>query len=180
MGFLEDMLEQDFLWCDGCDYLQAKREYYLNNQQQYLEIKRRRTGLIVDLTVAESRKMGKCRFQILGLRVEDQNEFQKVKKEFAKREERIREPPSGTGFMDNLYNGWIMPVAIRATSGHSYLYKREVGITLDPMAMMRRLDMKTAMRLQGAYHVTSPSYLESILANGLVPGGTVERQERES
>ena len=60
---LEDLIEQDFLWYDGCDYGQARR----HDQRQFLEIKRRRTGLIVDLAVAESRKWGKCRFQILGL-----------------------------------------------------------------------------------------------------------------
>ncbi len=169
---LKDLLEQDFLWYDGCEYLRAKRY----NHNQYLEIKRRRIGLIVDLAVAESRRMGKCRFQILGLRAEDQDEFEKVKEEFEKWKQRIREPPSGADFMDELYNGWIMPVAVRATSGHSYLRKHEVGITLDPMAVMRRLDMKTAMKLQGAYHVTSPSYLESILANGLMPGGTAGKR----
>lgn len=42
--------------------------------------------------------------------------------------------------------------------------------------MMKRLDLRTALELQGAYHVTSPTYLESILSNGLMPGGTEGRR----
>ena len=72
---LEDLIEQDFLWYDACDYGQARR----HDQRQFLEIKRRRTGLIVDLAVAESRRWGKCRFQILGLRVDSYEEFRAVK-----------------------------------------------------------------------------------------------------
>ena len=169
---LEDLLEQDFLWYDGCDYGRARR----HDQRQFIEIKRRRTGLIVDLAVAESRKWGKCRFQILGLRADSQEEFRAVKEEFQARGYRVKEPPAGANINDGIYDGWILPVAVRATSGHSYKRKNEVGITLDPMAMMRKLDMNTAMKLEGAYHVTSPSYLESIIANGLMPGGTTGKR----
>ena len=169
---LEDLLEQDFLWFDGYDYSRARR----HDQNQYIEIKRRRTGLIVDLAVAESRKWGKCRFQILGLKAENQEEFRAVKEEFKTRGHRIREPPSGADINDGMYDGWILPVVVRATSGHSYMRKNEIGITLDPTAMMRKLDMNTAMKLEGAYHVTSPSYLESIIANGLMPGGTTGKR----
>ena len=38
--------------------------------------------------------------------------------------------------------------------------------------MMNRLDLKTALELQGGYHVTSPANLQSILENGIMPGGS--------
>ena len=120
---LEDLLEQDFLWYDGCDYGRARR----HDQRQFIEIKRRRTGLIVDLAVAESRKWGKCRFQILGLRADSQEEFRAVKEEFQARGYRVKEPPAGANINDGIYDGWILPVAVRATSGHSYKRKNEVG-----------------------------------------------------
>ena len=43
---------------------------------------------------------------------------------------------------------------------------------LDPYMMMHRLDLRTALTLQGGYHVTSPSNLKSILENGIMPGGS--------
>ena len=46
-----------------------------------------------------------------------------------------------------------------------------IRVPLDPIMMMTRLDLRTALKLNGAYHVTSPTYLESILKNGLMPGG---------
>lgn len=77
--------------------------------------------------------------------------------------------------MEEPFNRWIMPVAVRATSGHSY----DVRVPLDPMMMMmmmRRLDLTTALKLKGAYHVTFPTYLESILKNVLMPGGKEGRR----
>lgn len=69
--FLEDLLCQDFLWKDCYNYPRAKR----TDNDFYQEINRTRTGLTVDLTVAESRKRGKSRPQILGLQAKDQREL---------------------------------------------------------------------------------------------------------
>ena len=65
-----------------------------------------------------------------------------------------------------------MPIAVRATSGHSV----NLRVELKPELIMRKLTLKTAWLLKGAYHVTSPSHLMSILKHGIVPGG--ERQRR--
>ena len=62
-----------------------------------------------------------------------------------------------------------MPVAFRATSGHS---GERMQFELDPYMMMQRLDLRTALQLQGGYHVTSPTNLKSILENGIMPGGS--------
>lgn len=80
---------------------------------------------------------------------------------------RIDPPLPGVRPLEEPFNGWIMPVAVRATSRHSY----NIRVPLDPIMMMRRLDLRTALKLKGAYHVTSPTYLKSILKNGLMPGG---------
>ena len=60
-------------------------------------------------------------------------------------------------------------MAIRATSGHS---DKKMKFEIDPYMMMHRLDLRTALDLQGGYHVTSPSNLKSILENGIMPGGS--------
>ena len=64
-------------------------------------------------------------------------------------------------------SGWVMPIAVRASSGHS----KDIEVPLEPTKIFKRLDLKTAIELKGAYHVTSPSRLGSILRDGLVPGG---------
>ena len=56
---------------------------------------------------------------------------------------------------------------IRASSGHS----KDIEVPLEPTKIFKRLDLKTAIGLKGAYHVTSPSRLGSILRDGLIPGG---------
>lgn len=73
------------------------------------------------------------RFQILGLRAKDQQELTDIVNAY-----KIKPPTPGVDPLDEPYYGWIMPVAVRATSGHSY----DVKIPLDPLMMMRRLDLK--------------------------------------
>ena len=65
-----------------------------------------------------------------------------------------------------------MPIAVRATSGHSV----NLRVDLKPELIMRKLTLKTAWTLKGAYHVTSPSHLMSILKHGIVPGGEKQRR----
>lgn len=45
--------------------------------------------------------------------------------------------------------------------------------------MMRRLDLRTALRLQDGHHVTSPYFLKSILENGITPGGSEGKKSHE-
>ena len=117
------------------------------NTGDAIRIKKSRIGLIVDLTLAEYRVKGKSRFQILGLRAEDEKSLNDIIQEHRIDPLRKGEDPLGT-----VYNGWIMPVAIRATSGHS---DKKMKFELDPYMMMHRLDLRTALALQGGYHVTS-------------------------
>ena len=157
---IEDLLEKDYLWHDKLRYWNAKRY----NTGEANRIKKSRIGLIVDLTLAEYRKKGKSRFQILGLKAEDQVILDDII-----REHRIDPPKNDEDPLGAKYNGWIMPVAIRATSGHS---DKKMRFELDPYMMMHRLDLRTALTLEGGYHVTSPTNLKSILENGIMPGGT--------
>lgn len=106
---------------------------------------------------------GKSRFQILGLKAANQQDLTDIINAY-----KIQPPTPADDPLGEEYNGWIMPVAVRVTSGHS----SDIRIPLDPFMMMRRLDLRTALKLQGGYHVTSPSYLKSILQNGIMPGGT--------
>ena len=157
---IEDLLEKDYLWHDKLRYWNARRY----NTGEANRIKKSRIGLIVDLTLAEYRKKGKSRFQILGLKAEDQVILDDII-----REHRIDPPKNDEDPLGAKYNGWIMPVAIRATSGHS---DKKMRFELDPYMMMHRLDLRTALTLEGGYHVTSPTNLKSILENGIMPGGT--------
>ena len=157
---IEDLLEKDYLWHDKLRYWNAKRY----NTGEANRIKKSRIGLIVDLTLAEYRKKGKSRFQILGLKAEDQVILDDII-----REHRIDPPKNDEDPLGAKYNGWIMPVAIRASSGHS---DKKMRFELDPYMMMHRLDLRTALTLEGGYHVTSPTNLKSILENGIMPGGT--------
>ena len=79
-----------------------------------------------------------------------------MKEEFQTRGYRVKDPPERTNINDGVYDGWILPVAVRATSGHSYKRKNEVGITLDPTAMMRKLDMNTAMKIRRSLSCNVP------------------------
>ena len=148
----------DYIWGDNKNYERAKR----HEHDQYHRIKQSRTTTIVVLTIAECEKNGKRRFQLLSLQAKDEDQITALAKKY-----QIIKPAPGVNFMDEEYKGWIMPVAVRATCGHS----KGVSVPVDPNTMMKRLDLKAAEKLMGAYHVTSPSNLESILCNGLRPGG---------
>ena len=127
-------------------------------------------GWIVDLTIAESNYKGKVRFQIQALRATSQDEVVDiVNQKF------IPPPIPGTDLLAPPYFGWIMPIAVRATSGHS----DHIRVVLKPELIMRRLTLKTAWRLKGAFHVTSPTHLVSILKHGIVPGGEKGKTSHE-
>ncbi len=155
---LEDLLRIDFIWGDDQNYDQAKRR----DHDLYHRIKQDRTATIIKLTIAECETRGKRRFQLLSLQAKNEEEIHALSAKY-----QIKKPSPGTDFMDEEYKGWIMPIAVRATCGHT----KDIGIPLDPNTMMKRLDLKAAEKLKGAYHVTSPAYLESILRNGIRPGG---------
>ena len=84
----------------------------------------------------------------------------------------IPPPIPETDLLAPPYFGWMMPVAVRATSGHSV----HMHVELKPELIMRRLTLKTAFKLKGAFHVTSPTHLMSILKHGIVPGGEKQRR----
>jgi len=134
----------DFIWKDGKNYRWEEK----NDSKEFLETRKTRVGLIVELTVAENRLKGKTRFQIMGLVAEDQKDLDAIKKYH-----KILDSQAGTTPFGEIYGGWIMPVAVRASSGHT----KEIQIPLEPTKIFKRLDLRTAVGLQGAYHVTSPS-----------------------
>ena len=73
---LEDLLMLDFIWKDGKNYRWEEK----NDRKEFLETRKTRIGLIVELTVAENRLKGKTRFQIMGLVAEDQKDLDAIKK----------------------------------------------------------------------------------------------------
>ena len=117
--------------------------------------------------MTESSGKGKVRFQIQALRATSHEEVIKLV------DNKIIKPPiPGINILGPPFFGWIMPIAVRATSGHSV----NLRVELKPELIMRKLTLKTAWTLKGAYHVTSPSHLMSILKYGIVPGGEKQRR----
>ena len=159
---IEDLIQYDNIWHDGYDYCGAIRD---NDRIKANTIRKQRVGWIVDLTVAESNYKGKVRFQIQALRATCQDDVVNIVNQ------KIIPPPiPGTDMLAPPYFGWIMPIAVRATSGC------EPRVDLKPELIMRRLTLKTAWKLKGAFHVTSPTHLVSILKHGIVPGGEKQRR----
>ncbi len=156
---LEDLLLIDGIWHDGEKYDHNKSR----NPNYAMKIAAKRTGWIVSLTVGEARTKGKNRFQILSLRATDNEEVIQAIKQYE-----ITPPLPGDDVVKN-YDGWLMPIAVRATSGHSM--DNSSMVPINPYSFIRRLDLKSALQLQGAFHVTSPQNLKSILKYGIVPGG---------
>ena len=155
---LDDILALDYLWKDNRKYRWEEE----NNRERFLITRRDRIGLIVELTVAECWLQGKTRFQLLGIVANDQEELSAIRRQYS-----IPDPQIAASVFDEAYSGWVMPIAVRASSGHS----KDIEVPLEPTKIFKRLDLKTAIELKGAYDVTSPSRLGSILRDGLVPGG---------
>lgn len=134
---LEDLLRKDYIWRDKRYYDWEEK----NDYASFLETRRSRIGVIVELTVAESRQKGKTRFQIMGLMAENQGDLDAII-----RHHDINPPTAGTTPFGETYGGWVMPIAVRATKKHS----KEIAIPLDPTRLFKRLDLRMALGLQGA------------------------------
>ena len=69
--------------------------------------------------------------------------------------------------------GFMRPVAIRATSGHSLSgdHKYRLAVNVDFENMNVRFTKELAFKLAGGYHVTKVDSLLSIIQKGIIPGG---------
>ena len=69
--------------------------------------------------------------------------------------------------------GWIRPIALRATSGHSFHApnKRPLMVNIDYKNLNMPFTKEIAAQVGGGYHVTSVKNLLSIVTKGLMPGG---------
>ena len=78
------------------------------------------------------------------------------------------------------YRGWIRPVALRATSGHSFhggAGKLPLMVNIDYKNLNMPFTKEMAAQLGGGYHVTSVKNLLSIVKNGLMPGGNAGNRD---
>ena len=71
------------------------------------------------------------------------------------------------------YRGWVRPIALRATSGHSFHApnKRPLMVNIDYKNLHMPFTKEIAAQVGGGYHVTSARNLVSIVKQGLMPGG---------
>ena len=69
--------------------------------------------------------------------------------------------------------GWLRPMAIRATSGHSFTgdHRNPLLVNIDHERVNIRLTHEFASKMAGGYHVTEVRNLMSIVNTGIIPGG---------
>ena len=69
--------------------------------------------------------------------------------------------------------GFVRPVAIRATAGHSFSgeHKFRLDVNLDFVNMNMKCTKELVFKLAGGYHVTNVDSLLSIIKKGIIPGG---------
>ena len=69
--------------------------------------------------------------------------------------------------------GWLRPVAIRATSGHSFTgeHGKPLLVNIDHENVNLKLTHEFASKMAGGYHVTETRNLMSIVNSGIIPGG---------
>ena len=69
--------------------------------------------------------------------------------------------------------GWLRPMAIRATSGHSFTgdHRNPLLVNIDHENVNIRLTHEFASKMAGGYHVTEVRNLMSIVNAGIIPGG---------
>ena len=69
--------------------------------------------------------------------------------------------------------GWLRPLAIRATSGHSFTgdHRNPLLVNIDHENVNIRLTHEFASKMAGGYHVTEVRNLMSIVNAGIIPGG---------
>ena len=70
-------------------------------------------------------------------------------------------------------SGFVRPVAVRATSGHSFSGERKfrLDVNIDFENMNMKFTKELAFKLGGGYHVTTVDTLLSIIKKGIIPGG---------
>ena len=77
------------------------------------------------------------------------------------------------------YRGWVRPIALRATSGHSFhaANKRPLMVNIDFKNLNMPFTKEIAAQVGGGYHVTSVKNLLSIVKHGLMPGGNAGNRD---
>ena len=132
---IEDLIQYDNIWHDGDDYCGAIRD---NDRIRANTIRKQRVGWIVDLTVAENKYKGQVRFQIQALKATCQEDVINIVNQ-----EIIPPPIPGTELLAPPYFGWIVPIAVRATSGHSV----HIRVDLKPE---EKIDFEDRLEIEGS------------------------------
>ena len=166
MGWVsvEDFIRNDHCWDTGIE-----EPAYDYASQSYAEdmLQRRREELMHGYWWSLNFKPIKRRFMMVAqvATPDDMGEIQK------------NEDPSlyTEGLGDRLAKakGWLRPVAIRATSGHSFTgsHRHPLLVNIDHENVNIKLTHEFAAKMAGGYHVTQVRNLMSIVNGGIIPGG---------
>ena len=161
---VENFIRNDYCWDTG-----MQERAYDHASQAYREhiLQKRREGLMHGFWWSMNFKPIKRRFIMVAqvATPEDMGEIQKYE------DPALHDENMG----DRLAKakGWLRPMAIRATSGHSFTgdHRNPLLVNIDHERVNIRLTHEFASKMAGGYHVTEVRNLMSIVNTGIIPGG---------
>ncbi|MCV6576680.1 MAG: hypothetical protein OIF58_13180, partial [Cohaesibacter sp.] len=157
---------EDFIRNDHCWPLDHKEKAYNPTTKAYNEtaIQKRREDLMHGYWWTLNCKPIKRRFMMVA-QVASQSEWGEIRQNEA--------PEIYEGDRIIRAKGWMRPVAIRATSGHSFTgdHGRPLSVNIDHENVNVKFTRELAFKMAGGYHVTEVRNLMSIVNFGIIPGG---------
>ena len=151
---LPEVFRYGHIW----DPLGLQYNYRTSNRTEKMEVFRRKLGIIMLCNPNEFEWSHRLRYHIMGLKIRVSK--LKEKPQFMARHGIDLTSEKWGNPHDDSYI-WLMPLAVRATMGHS---PRKGGTSFT-------IDFSTATRFWGAFHVTDLESFKGIRKSGLTPGG---------
>ena len=157
---------EDFIRNDHCWPLDHKEKAYNPTTKAYNEtvIQKRREDLMHGYWWTLNCKPIKRRFMMVA-QVASKSEWGEIRQN--------EDPEIHEGDRIVRAKGWMRPVAIRATSGHSFTgdHGRPLSVNIDHENVNIKFTRELAFKMAGGYHVTEVRNLMSIVNFGIIPGG---------
>ena len=161
---VENFIRNDYCWDTG-----MQEKAYDHASQTYREdiLQKRREELMHGFWWSMNFRPIKRRFMMVAqvATPEDMGEIQKYE------DPALYEESLGDRLVKA--KGWLRPLAIRATSGHSFTgdHRNPLLVNIDHENVNIRLTHEFASKMAGGYHVTEVRNLMSIVNAGIIPGG---------
>ena len=179
---LDFILYQDVLWCHPRRQLNCRPlNSYRSRDDRKQELRNRLQMLFDGVTyIAVERR--RVRLQFLGIRLgdppqhasiaEDVQAFDSRMVTLAMQRHELRLSTATRNLTDeeiHLCDGWVLPWAIRATSGQT-MTPELTGMEIDPSKFAMSISNTLASAIQGAFHATECYNLKDIMEGGIKAG----------